>query len=213
MAQFSSADHRASPPSIDIPHDYNAAYDLIERNLCAGRGTKIAFHDTSGAHTYDELAERVNRFADAITVLGVEMEQLVLLCLHDTIDFPTAFLGAIKAGVVPVAVSALLTQGEYEHLLVDSRARVLFVSESLIPTFAPLLGKSPFLRHVIVSGTNAHGQLLFTEFVAAGATRFDPGPYVCRADCMSRPWRWKPRSSRIPRCSKLQWSVRRTRRT
>jgi len=30
--------------------------------------------------------------------LGIHPEQRILLCLHDTIDFPTAFLGAIKAG-------------------------------------------------------------------------------------------------------------------
>ncbi len=38
MAHPSTADHRVSPPRIDIPRDYNAADDLLERNLAAGRG-------------------------------------------------------------------------------------------------------------------------------------------------------------------------------
>src|SRR5713226_10417621 len=84
MPALSAADHSVSPPKIDIPRAYNAAHDLIERNLRAGRAAKVAFHDDQGAYTYGELAERVNRFANALTGLGLQMEQRVLLCLHDT---------------------------------------------------------------------------------------------------------------------------------
>ena len=74
---------------------YNAAADLIERNLAAGRDAKTAFIDDRGQYSYAELAERTSRFAHLVRDLGVHPEQRVLLCLHDTIDFPTAFLGAI----------------------------------------------------------------------------------------------------------------------
>lgn len=57
MTRPSSADHSVSPPRVEIPRNYNAAHDLIERNLRAGRGAKIAFHDSSGGHTYAELAK------------------------------------------------------------------------------------------------------------------------------------------------------------
>src|SRR5437667_7120852 len=80
---------------------YNAAADLIERNLAAGRGAKPAFIDDRGQCSYAEIAGRVSRFANALRRLGIHPEQRILLCLHDAIDFPTAFLGAIKAGGVP----------------------------------------------------------------------------------------------------------------
>ena len=32
----------SSLPRIDVPRDYNAAHDLIERNLAAGRAGKTA---------------------------------------------------------------------------------------------------------------------------------------------------------------------------
>ena len=35
---LSHADHGVNPPRIVIPHPYNAAHDLIERNLRSGRG-------------------------------------------------------------------------------------------------------------------------------------------------------------------------------
>src|SRR5512143_231702 len=97
---LSSADHRTSPPTVEVPREYNAAHDLIERNLAAGRGSKIAYIDDAGSCTYGELAERVNRAANALRGIGLDMEQRLVLCHHDTIDWPSVFLGAIKAGIV-----------------------------------------------------------------------------------------------------------------
>ena len=146
MPGLGNADHSVSAPEIVIPREYNAAHDLIERNLLAGRAAKTAFIDDNGSYTYGELAERANRFANALTALGLQMEQRVLLCLHDSIDFPSAFLGSIKAGIVPVAVNTVLTATDYLYMLQDSRARALIVSEPLLPTIAPLLDKLPFLK-------------------------------------------------------------------
>src|SRR5262249_25016294 len=42
MTGFCSADHSVSPPRLSFPRDYNAAHDLLDGNLAAGRGDKIA---------------------------------------------------------------------------------------------------------------------------------------------------------------------------
>src|SRR5689334_6205765 len=107
---------------------YNAAHDLIERNLTNGRGDAIAYVDDAGRCTFRELAMRVQRFAGALRTAGIAPEQRVLLCLEDSIDFPVAFLGAIWAGVVPVPVNTLLTADDYAHMLRHSRARMALVS-------------------------------------------------------------------------------------
>jgi benzoate-CoA ligase len=132
---------------------YNAAADLIDRNLAAGRGTKTAFIDDHGGYSYAGVAERVSRFANCVRRLGVHPEQRILLCLHDTIDFPTAFLGAIKAGVVPVAINTQLSPGEFAFMLADSRARAVAVSAPVLPAMTAALAQLPEPRPtVIVSG-------------------------------------------------------------
>ena len=68
------------------------------------------------------------------------------MCLLDTIDWPTAFLGAIKAGRVAIPVNTLMTEDDYRFMLADSRARVLVVSEALYPKFANLIGAASGLR-------------------------------------------------------------------
>ena len=122
---------------------YNAAADLIERNLGAGRAGKTAFIDDRGRYSYAELAERVGRFANLLCRIGVDPEQRILLCLHDTIDFPTAFLGAIKAGIVPVAVNTQLSPGEFAFMLADSRARTVVVSAPLLAAMNAALAQLP----------------------------------------------------------------------
>jgi benzoate-CoA ligase len=140
---------------------YNAAADLIERNLAAGRGGKTAFIDDCGRCNYAELAERVCRFANLVRRLGVHPEQRILLCLHDTIDFPTAFLGAIKAGVVPVAVNTQLSAGEFAFMLADSRARAVVVSAPVLPVIRAALSALPEPRpEVIVSGADTEDHSL-----------------------------------------------------
>lgn len=152
MPHLSSADHRVSPPEVTLPRDYNAAYDLLQRNLQAGRADKPAFVDDRGSITYGELEGRSNQFARLLEKLGIEREQRMLLCVHDTIDFPTAFLGAIKAGVIPVAVNTLLTSGDYEYMLNDSRAPLAVVSAALLPLFEPLRERVPTLQRILVAG-------------------------------------------------------------
>ena len=134
---------------------FNAADDLLLHNLEAGRGDQIAVIDRDGAHSYSELVRRVNRFASLLTRHGIGIEQRILLCLHDTIDFHTCFLGAIKAGAVPVPVNTLLSADDYEYLLEDTRARMLVFSEELRAVFDPLLDTHSFMIKVLVSGATA----------------------------------------------------------
>jgi benzoate-CoA ligase len=183
MPDLSSADHSVSPPDIDIPREYNAAHDLIERNLCAGRSAKLAYIDDQGRYSYGELAERINRCANALVGLGVQPEQRILLCLQDTIDFPVAFLGAIKAGIVPVAVNTLLKGGDYQYMLKDSRAVGLIVSAPLLPLFKPFLKEIDTLEHLIISGGQERGQTSFSELLRSHSATFDAAATSCDDTC------------------------------
>ena len=123
---------------------YNAVSDMVDRHVATGRGAKAAFIDTSETLTYALLAERTNRVANLLRTYGIAREQRIALLLHDTIDYPPSFWGAIKAGVVPVALNTLLTQDQYRYILEDSRACALIVSADLIDTIKPLLHQLPF---------------------------------------------------------------------
>jgi len=196
MSGLSSFDHSVSPPRASFPREYNAAHDLIERNLAAGRGAKLAYIDDAGRYTYADLAARVNRSANALRDLGIPPESRVMLCLLDTIDYPAAFLGAIKAGLVPIATNTGLTAKDYEFIVADSGARALVVAEPLLATFAPFLARMPALRHVVVVGADGRGHRRFADLVAASSDRCAPAPTTPDDMCF---WLYTSGSTGMPK--------------
>jgi len=134
---------------------YNAVDDLVDRNLAAGLATKPAYVDPTRTLTYGDLAEATRRFANVLGGLGLVREDRVAMVVLDTVDFPTCFLGAIRAGIVPIPLNTLLASEQYAYMLADSRAKALVVSAALLPTVAPILDQCPALAHVLVAGGEA----------------------------------------------------------
>ncbi len=183
-------------PQVSIPRDYNAAVDLIGRNL-PGRADKPAFIDDHETLTYGALAERVDRAANGFRRLGIEPESRILLVMLDTVDFPVAFLGAIKAGIVPVPVNTVLTTDDYRFMLADSRARALVVSDALYDRLAPAAAGLPMLRHVIVAGKKVpRGQLSFRKLLAGVHARAEAAATSCDDACF---WLYSSGSTGAPK--------------
>jgi len=101
---------------------YNAAADFVDANVERGFANKVAFTDADRSITYGELQAATFRFAAALRALDVRPEERVVLLLHDTVDYPVAFWGMIRAGVVAIPVNTFLNTEQYAYLLADSRA-------------------------------------------------------------------------------------------
>ncbi len=145
---------------------YNAVSWLLDRNVAEGRADKLAFNDTVSELTYGGLRKQTCRVANMLRRLGVRREERVAMIMLDTVDFPMVFLGAIRAGVVPVPLNTLLTSDQYAYVLADCRARVLFISEALLPVVKDMLGRMTGLDHVVVSGNDAHGHKKLSDELA-----------------------------------------------
>jgi benzoate-CoA ligase len=156
----------AAPPAV-----FNFAQHLLALNT--GRPDKAAFIDDSGTLHYGELDDRVRRLAAGLRALGIKREERVLLLMQDGSDWPVAFLGAIYAGIVPVAVNTLLTADDYAYMLEHSRAQAVMVSGAVLPALKSALVKSDHeVQKVIVSRAVApldFGELDFARFLEAQA--------------------------------------------
>ena len=143
----------ASPAPIvsATPTPFNFAQHLLRLN--AGRGDKPAFVDDTEALSYADLASRVQAVSAHLRHLGIRREERVLLLMHDCSDWPVAFLGAMHAGAVPVAVNTLLTADDYAYMLEHSRAQAALVSAALLPTLSQAMAQAAHheVRHVAVS--------------------------------------------------------------
>jgi benzoate-CoA ligase len=166
-------------PDVAAPGErFNIAAHLLAAN--AERAAKPAFIDDHGTLSYGELTERVQRLAAGLRALGLKREDRVLLLMQDSCDWPVAFLGAMYAGVVPVAVNTLLTADDYAYMLEHSRAQAAFVSGALLPVFDAALAKGTHeVRSVIVAQPGAAlqgNQLDFGSVLADAARQTEPAP-------------------------------------
>jgi benzoate-CoA ligase len=141
-------DAHTQPP----PDRFNAASHLLTVN--AHRPDKTAFIDDSQRLSYGQLADRVRRFAAGLLALGIRRDERVLLVMHDSVDFPVAFLGALLAGVVPVPVNTLLPSADYAYMLQHCQARAALVSAPLRDTLQSACDASGLQPLLIVSGAD-----------------------------------------------------------
>jgi benzoate-CoA ligase len=153
-------------PGAALPSRFNFAQHLLDLNR--GRAAKPAYVDDAGSLTYGALEEGVRRVAAALRAAGLRREERVVLCLHDTVDFPLAFLGALRAGVVPVCANTLLTVDDYAYMLEHSRAQALVVSAPLLPVLTEAMGRASHEVHTVVvsrpAGALAPGLLEFAAW-------------------------------------------------
>jgi len=136
---LSRIDSLTSPPRVELPRDYNAAYDLLERHVLEGRGDRVAVIDDDGRHSYRQVAERARRAAGALAGLGVGPEQRVAMCMVDSVDFVATFFGAIMLGAIPVPLNTLLTADDYGYMVRDMRAAAVIGSDALLGKLGPAI--------------------------------------------------------------------------
>src|SRR5947209_4398442 len=134
----------------------NAVDYFVDRHLREGRGDRLAVADPCRSLTYAELAAASARFAAGLRAAGIERERRIALVMLDTVDFPIAFWGAIRAGIVPVPINTLLPPDITGYILADSRAAALFVSAPLLTPLRPVLAGIGADR-IVVSAPNGEG--------------------------------------------------------
>jgi benzoate-CoA ligase len=149
------------------PEAFNFAAHLLAAN--SGRPNKAAFIDDLGLITYGELDDRARRFGAALKERGVKREERALILMQDGADWPVAFLGAMLAGVAPVAVNTLLTADDLAYMLEHSRAQVALVSGAVKPALKAALAKSDHEVHTVVVSRPAQpldvGEIEFEDFL------------------------------------------------
>ncbi len=185
------------PPLSPLGKHFNFAHYLIECN--AGHPARTAYIDDLETVSYGELADRIRRLAAGLLAAGVRREERVLLLMHDCSDWPVSFLGAMYAGIVPVAVNTLLTSDDYAFMLEHSRAQAVLVSSALLPMLHEAMAKAAHeVKTVIVSRPDAalpEGSLALDAFIqqhpplpqAAATNPDDPGFWLYSSGSTGQP--------------------------
>lgn len=151
------------PPAVaaawtwQVPEFFNIGTACTDAHIgteVEARTAMIVEDDELGttSATYAQLAARSSQFAQLLRKHGVEPGERVLIRLPNNLDYPTAFLGAMKAGCIAVPTSTLLTVEEVLYLARDSGARVLVTDHAAWTEIAPRIGEAPGLQLALLSG-------------------------------------------------------------
>jgi len=163
--------------AIQLPSKFNVASHFIDRHISEGRADKVAIECGEERITYRQLLERVNRLGNLIKQLGIRPEERVGLLLLDSPEFAYSFFGVIKTGAIALPVNTLLKPHEYEYILNDCRARLLIVSETLLPQIQAIpKANLRYLQRVIVAGQAPEGFGSLSALLASASPDLEAAP-------------------------------------
>jgi benzoate-CoA ligase family protein len=151
---------------------------LTDRNLEAGRGDQVAVITDAGDEvTFAQVHAFASRFTVRLRDRGIRREERVLMVMDDSPRFHAAFLGAIRAGAVPVPVNFLAGSDHFDYFLSDSYARLAVVDAPFVDQVAP---HAEQLGVPVIVGGGAPGETATENsvdaWIAEGPDHVDPIP-------------------------------------
>lgn len=137
------------PPSISYP---NLPLSGLLRKTAEKQPNNVAIVFRDKKITYEELNAASDRFAAALTKMGVKKGDRVALFLPNIPQFVVSYFGVLKAGAVITATSPLFKERELKYQLNNSEAETIVALDSLYPTVKSVKNKTS-LKRVILTGT------------------------------------------------------------
>ena len=129
---------------------YNTILELVEDTF-SKYTTQPAFTCAGHTLTYSEVNELSLRFASYLrNNLKLEPGDRIAIQLPNVLQYPVAFYGAIRAGLVVVNTNPLYTARELKHQLTDSGAKALVVLSNVAACAAQVVEETD-IEHVIVT--------------------------------------------------------------
>jgi benzoate-CoA ligase family protein len=172
-------DESVTPNALRFAPVFNVAVPFIDRHVLEGRGNAVALRTRGGNVTYAQLAESVARAGNALLGLGLVRGDRLVMAVTDEPIFFYIFWGAIKAGIVPIAVSTFLKNPEYRFLVADAQSAGYVYSPAIAEEAADVDGATPHLRFSVP----AEGPGSIAERMAASSPHLEPAPTTATTDC------------------------------
>jgi benzoate-CoA ligase len=137
----------------NISQHFNIVAKLIDQTVEKGFGDKTLVYSKDKELTYKEMQGMINRVGNALHLLGVHEEEKVMLVMQDSPEAMASFYGSLKIGAVPVLVKYTHAEGDFCHVLNDSRALTVIASEDFTDEIDECREQMHHPENVIILGT------------------------------------------------------------
>jgi 2-aminobenzoate-CoA ligase len=184
-AESAKVDCFHAVPEVHYPEELNAAYEMVDRNVEAGRGDDPAVLFENETISYEELRQRVNSVANALEDLGVGSGDRVFVRFPNRPEYVVSCLAIQKVGAVTVPSMKLLRAKEISYIVDDSEATAAIVYDDLLGELETAIdehGLATLEDIVVVEETGVdHDYHSFDDLAADASTEY-PRPETTRDD-------------------------------
>ena len=109
------------------PYQYQSLIEMFD-SCCDRYADKVAFENYGAKLTFRQLHEHATHFAAYLQGgLGLKKGERIAIQMPNLLQFPVAFFGAIKAGLIAVNTNPLYTAREMKHQFNDSGAKAILI--------------------------------------------------------------------------------------
>lgn len=139
-----------------IPHEiklyeYASVVRLFEES-CRKYSDRVAFENMGVRLTYRQVDELSRDFAAYLQEgLNLQKGDRIAIQMPNVLQFPIAFFGALRAGLIVVNTNPLYTPREMEHQFKDAEAVAIVIVANFASNLEKIISKTQ-IRHVIVTG-------------------------------------------------------------
>jgi long-chain acyl-CoA synthetase len=165
------------PADID-PSPLRSLKELLE-STCAAHADNVAYVQMGKDITYRELDQQSRNFGAWLQMMGFKKGDRLAIMLPNTVQYPIALFGALRAGLAVVNTNPLYTAPELEHQLADSGATGILVLENFAHVVEAVLPRTK-LKQVLVTAVGD-----FLSFPKSHIVNF----VIRRVRKQVRPWR------------------------
>ena len=139
----------------EVPETFNPTTFLLDKHIGTQNESKIGLIIDSESHTYSNLLAMTCRVSNGLKSLGLRPGERLLMFGTNSVDYIATWLGAIRAGIVPVVVSDLYKSDNLLYFINDTASEALFIDEEQVQKLQSIEDKITLdLSSVIIRGDN-----------------------------------------------------------
>ncbi len=162
----------------NVPEYYNFSFDEVDRHGIK-EPDKVALIsiDDSGEgvqkHTFGQLKELSNRFANALREMGVQKGDRAMILVHRVPEWYVAVLGMIKMGVIPIPTPNLSVPKDIQYRVGESGASVIVTDIKNHQKVDEVREALPSLKNFILMGGEEDGWVSYDEIMEKASPELD----------------------------------------
>jgi benzoate-CoA ligase len=147
----------------------NMAEGILSSSVARGQSQDIALICEDETITYQQLWDRVNQAGNAFSGMGIYSGDRIILLMRDTPEFFYVYLGLMKIGAVPIAISVRLSAAEVAYTINDSEAKGIIFDGVFFDLYNSII-EDIILEHKVIITDIEHAAYIFLPNIMALAS-------------------------------------------